>query len=90
MTKKEWAAEVEATLATTGSEWRVSKVWVEQTSPMMYADLTTAALGQVKRITLARDRFSTPQDRTVEILRQLYGDSPPDRNQRGPRKHGRQ
>ena len=75
MTKNEWAAEVEAALGG-GTEWRVVKVWVEGTSPMMYADLTSARLG-TKRITLARDRFSTVAARRAEILRQMDSHSPP-------------
>jgi hypothetical protein len=57
MTKNEWATEVEAALVSVASNWRVYKVWVEQTSPMLYAEITTASIGAAKHITLARDRF---------------------------------
>ena len=86
MTKGEWAAELQTTLAAAGSNWRVFKAWVEGNSPMMYADLTSATLG-AKRITLARDRVSTMQERRAEIQRQL-GDPPPDASNIGRRKDG--
>jgi hypothetical protein len=86
-TRDEWAAELQAALTAVGSNWRVFKAWVERNSPMMYADLTSVTLG-AKRITLARDRFTTVNERRTEILRQLRGDSPPDGSNTGRRKGG--
>jgi hypothetical protein len=88
MTKNEWAAELQATLVSAGSEWRVFKAWVELNSPMMCAEVTSASHGRAKRITLARDRFATAEERSVEIHRQLYGDSQPAPIKTGRRKEG--
>ena len=86
MTKAEWSAEVTAALdaAAGGSTWRVFKVWVEQTSPMMHAELTSG--GVTKRIALARDRFTARDERRIELLRQLYGDSLPHSTKAGRQK----
>jgi hypothetical protein len=89
MTKAEWSTEVEAALVGAGSEWRVFKVWVELTSPMVCAELTTGTVGETKHITLARDRFSSADERRAELLRQLYGDSPKASIKAGRRKDGR-
>ena len=71
MTKKEWAAELEANLAADGGQWRLFKAWVEQGSPMCCADLADHRAGTERRIVLAQDRFPTPPERRVEVMRQL-------------------
>jgi hypothetical protein len=87
MTKDEWTAELQAALVAAGNHWRVFKAWVEGNSPMLYADLTSVTLG-AKRITLARDRFATVEERRAEIRRQLHGESPQDLSNTGRRKGG--
>jgi hypothetical protein len=87
MTKNEWAAEIAAALGAAG-DWRVFKAWVELNSPMIYADVASATLRKSKRITLARDRFSTAEDRRTEILRQLGSDTTPEPSNTGRRKGG--
>ena len=74
MTKDKWAAELQAALDAGVGDWHVFKAWVEQNSPMMYADVASATLG-AKRITLALDRFLTAEERRAEIWRQLRGES---------------
>jgi hypothetical protein len=71
MTKQEWAEELEAILAADGGHWRLFKAWVELGSPMCGAELTDHKAGAERRIVLARDRFRTPPERRVEVIRQL-------------------
>ena len=75
MTKQEWIDEVTAALdGGSALRWRLSRGLVEQGSPMCYAEVTDEQRTNVRRISLARDRFRTPAARRDEILRQLRRD----------------
>lgn len=68
LTREAWRGEVEHAAH---PRWHLTKAWVEQDSPMCYADVADNQTGATRRVTLARDRFGTPEARRVEILRQL-------------------
>ena len=71
-TRREWLAEVRRAIATAGLEWHVFGGSVEQTSPMCYAEVVTDSRPiETCRISLARDRFATPDQRQQEIVRQV-------------------
>ena len=71
MTKAEWVAEVSGAITSAGRHWSVFCAVVEGSSPMAYAEITDSDGKNLRRISLARDRFSTPTARRTEILRQL-------------------
>src|SRR5687767_10681049 len=71
-TRQEWLAEVRSAIAAAGLHWHVFGGWVEQTSPMCYAEIVTdSSPNETFRISLARDRFATPDQRRQEIVRQV-------------------
>jgi hypothetical protein len=75
MTKEEWLDELDTAIASAGLPWRVFTAWVEQDSPMCFAELThDEKQRNTRRVSLARDRFPTVAERRAEILRQLGED----------------
>lgn len=73
LTKQQWVDELEVAISGFGSSshWRVSKVTVEQSSPMCHAELADTVAGKVRSVIVARDRFGTTAARIAEITRQV-------------------
>ena len=71
LTRHKWLDEVAAAIGSAGLDWRVNGGSVEQNSPICYATVTRADRNGICRISVARDRFVTSDQRRPEILRQL-------------------
>jgi hypothetical protein len=77
LSRQEWLDEVTSAIASARLDWRVFAGSVEGNSPMCYAELSTHSGHQhTRHISLARDRFPTPEQRRQEIIRQLAAAGP--------------
>ena len=77
LSRQEWLNEVSLAIACFSLDWRVFGGSVERNSPMCYAELAAHSGHQhTWRISLARDRFPSSEQRRQEIIRQIGAAGP--------------